>query len=77
MSKNRNDHKKPAVAKDRFVGVRLDKESFSKVEEAAMAAGVHPAERDRRHNIFCHGRLRWNGGAGQENGARHDRKIYG
>ena len=48
MSKNRNDHKKPAVAKDRFVGVRLDKESFSKVEEAAMAAGLSISEYIRR-----------------------------
>ena len=31
MSKSRNYHKKPVVAKDRFVGVRLDKESFLKV----------------------------------------------
>ena len=48
MSKNRNDHKKPAVAKDRFVGVRLDKESFSKVEDAAMAAGLSISEYIRR-----------------------------
>ena len=40
MSKNKNDHKKPVVAKDRFVGVRLDMENFLKVEEAAMAAGL-------------------------------------
>ena len=44
MSKNRNYHKKPVVAKDRFVGVRLDKESFSKVEEAAIAAGLSISE---------------------------------
>ena len=48
MSKNKNDHKKPVVAKDRFVGVRLDKESFSKVEEAAMAAGLSVSEYIRR-----------------------------
>ena len=48
MSKNRNYHKKPAVAKDRFVGVRLDKESFSKVEDAAMAAGLSISEYIRR-----------------------------
>ena len=40
MSKNRNYHKKATVAKDRFVGIRLDRESFSKIEEAAMAAGL-------------------------------------
>ena len=40
MSKNKNYHKRPVVAKDRFVGVRLDKESFSKIEEAAMAADL-------------------------------------
>ena len=48
MSKNRIYHKKPVVAKDRFVGVRLDKESFSKVEEAAMAAGLSVSEYIRR-----------------------------
>ena len=48
MSKNRNYHKRPVVAKDRFVGVRLDKESFSKVEEAAMAAGLSISEYIRR-----------------------------
>ena len=48
MSKNKNDHKKPVVAKDRFVGVRLDRESFSKVEEAAMAAGLSISEDIRR-----------------------------
>ena len=48
MSKNRNYHKKPVVTKDRFVGVRLDKESFSKVEEAAMAAGLSISEYIRR-----------------------------
>ena len=48
MSKNRNYHKKPVVAKDRFVGVRLDKESFSKVEDAAMAAGLSISEYIRR-----------------------------
>ena len=44
MSKKRNYHKKPVVTKDRFVSVRLDKESFSKVEEAAMAAGLSISE---------------------------------
>lgn len=48
MSKNRNYHKKPVVAKDRFVGVRLDRESFSKVEEAAMATGLSISEYIRR-----------------------------
>lgn len=48
MSKKRNYHKKPVVTKDRFVGVRLDKESFSKVEEAAMAAGLSISEYIRR-----------------------------
>ena len=48
MSKNRNYHKKPVAAKDRFVGVRLDKESFSKVEEAAMAADLSISEYIRR-----------------------------
>ena len=48
MSKNRNYHKKPVVAKDRFVGVRLDKEVFSKVEDAAMAAGLSISEYIRR-----------------------------
>ena len=45
---NRNYHKKPVVAKDRFVGVRLDKEVFSKVEDAAMAAGLSISEYIRR-----------------------------
>ena len=41
---NKNYHKRPVAAKDRFVGVRLDKESFSKVEDAAMAAGLSISE---------------------------------
>ena len=48
MSKNRNYHKTPVVAKDRFVGVRLDKECFSKVEKAAMTAGLSISEYIRR-----------------------------
>ena len=55
MSKNRNYHKKPVVTKDRFVGVRLDKENFSKVEEAAMAAGLSISEYIRR--VLAHRRI--------------------
>ncbi len=55
MSKNRNYHKKAAVAKDRFVGIRLDRESFSKIEEAAMAAGLSISEYIRR--VLAHRRI--------------------
>lgn len=55
MSKNRNYHKKAAVAKDRFVGIRLDRENFSKIEEAAMAAGLSISEYIRR--VLAHRRI--------------------
>ena len=55
MSKNRNYKKKATVAKDRFVGIRLDRESFSKIEEAAMAAGLSISEYIRR--VLAHRRI--------------------
>ena len=48
MNTSRNYHKKAVIKKDRFVGVRLDMETFSQVEKAALAADLSISEYIRR-----------------------------
>ena len=55
MRKKSNYHKKATFAKDRFVGIRLYREIFSKIEEAAMAAGLSISEYIRR--VLAHRRI--------------------